>query len=155
MTVHPPGSCLWSHQTCISWLPLSGFRRYMPLVVYPLSRALRQSLKGPARETECWAVYCILTNKGFRDRHSFSPTFEYRSITLTCTSNRQSNGKTYGQRAPGKVKSLLTMRYMCQIWQMLSSLCDVGSSKYYCEQNWTKFVGNCSRHYIDTQRKIL
>lgn len=47
MTVQPPGSCLWSHQTCISLLMFSGFTRYMPLCVWPSSRACRQSLNGP------------------------------------------------------------------------------------------------------------
>lgn len=47
MTVQPPGSCLWSHQTCISLLVFSGFSRYMLLLVCPSSRACKQSLNGP------------------------------------------------------------------------------------------------------------
>lgn len=47
ITVQPPGSCLWSHHTCISRLAFSGFTRYMPLAVWPSSRACRQSLNGP------------------------------------------------------------------------------------------------------------
>lgn len=51
MTVQPPGSCLWSHQTCISLLVFSGFTRYMPLLVWPSSRACKQSLNGPVLES--------------------------------------------------------------------------------------------------------
>lgn len=47
ITVQPPGSCLWSHHTCISRLAFSGLTRYMPLAVWPSSRACRQSLNGP------------------------------------------------------------------------------------------------------------
>lgn len=47
ITVQPPGSCLWSHHTCISLLAFSGFTRYMPLAVWPSSRACKQSLNGP------------------------------------------------------------------------------------------------------------
>lgn len=51
MTVQPPGSCLWSHQTCISLLVFSGFTRYMPLLAWPSSRACKQSLNGPVLES--------------------------------------------------------------------------------------------------------
>lgn len=47
ITVQPPGSCLWSHHTCMRRLAFSGFTRYMPLPVWPSSRACRQSLNGP------------------------------------------------------------------------------------------------------------
>lgn len=50
ITVQPPGSCLWSHHTCISRLAFSGFTRYMPLAVWPSSRACRQSLNGPEQK---------------------------------------------------------------------------------------------------------
>lgn len=57
ITVHPPGSCLWSHHTCISRLAFSGFTRYMPLLVWPSSRACRQSLKGPEKK---YGQFCPL-----------------------------------------------------------------------------------------------
>lgn len=50
ITVQPPGSCLWSHHTCISRLAFSGFTRNMPLAVWPSSRACRQSLNGPGQK---------------------------------------------------------------------------------------------------------
>lgn len=50
ITVQPPGSCLWSHHTCISRLAFSGFTRYMPLPVWPSSSACRQSLNGPGQK---------------------------------------------------------------------------------------------------------
>lgn len=52
MTVQPPGSCLWSHQTCISLLVFSGFTRYMALLAWPSSRACKQSLNGPVLESK-------------------------------------------------------------------------------------------------------
>lgn len=57
MTVQPPGSCLWSHHTCISLLVFSGFTRCMPLLVWPSSRASRQSFQGPKRARKNHSVF--------------------------------------------------------------------------------------------------
>lgn len=57
MTVQPPGSCLWSHHTCISLLVFSSFTRCMPLLVWPSSRASRQSFQGPKRRGKSFSIY--------------------------------------------------------------------------------------------------
>lgn len=52
ITVQPPGSCLWSHHTCMRRLAFSGFTRYMPLALWPSSSACRQSFHGPGSKSK-------------------------------------------------------------------------------------------------------
>lgn len=93
------------------------------------------------------AVYCILTNKGFHDRHSFSPTFEYHSITLTtCTSNRQSN-----QMVKHMDRELLEKWSHCWPWVT----CAKYDKCFLVSLMLTANRSNHSWHYMETQRQVL